>query len=286
MDGTTQTSLIEDYDLDILKALRTEEAPAADEVVTLHMVPVADLVIDRSYQRRVSASSRTRLRRIVREFTWTKFGALTVARVPEGFAVIDGQHRAIAAQAVRAQFAPAVIVESDLRGQAEDFVGINSVRTSVASIDKFRARVAAEDPNAVVVAEIMDELEISSDVAAGASIGPKETRAVSLLEKLVKRIGRGQLYTTLETLLDAQPGQANLLTAFAIEATSMCVDRVIDREGDLDRLVDVIGELDFETLKMEAAQLVHLTDGRTAARGYQLIMKAYDKGLHRKIGPT
>ncbi|MBR9840238.1 MAG: ParB N-terminal domain-containing protein [Rhodobacteraceae bacterium] len=260
------------------------QVPPAQSATRLEFIPVAALTVDRRYQRRTSEQSRSRVRKIVAEFSWSKFGAIAVAEIHEGlFAVIDGQHRALAAVLVGVESVPAVVAAGDVASQARDFVGINAVRTSVAAIDKFRARVASGDKVAVEVEGMLTELGISTDVPAGTGIRHKETRAVSTLEKLQKRLGRGVVFTTLETLLDTQPGQNNLLTAFAIEATATVVAKMIDAQRDLERLDTVLKETDFETLKEDAQKLQKLTGGATALKGAELLLQGVNKGLREKI---
>jgi len=271
-------------DLVLFRAPDEAAIPQASDTLRLAFVPVAALVVDRRYQRRTSEASRSRIRKIVAGFAWSKFGAIAVTEVGEGqYAVIDGQHRALAACVVGAEAVPAVIASGDIARQAEDFVGINAVRTSVAAIDKFRARVAAGDEVAVQVNAMLTELEISTDVPAGAGVRYRETRAVSTLEKLQKRLGRGVVFTALETLLDAQPDQHNLLTAFSIEVTAMVVARMIDAGRDLARLDAVLADTDLETLKEEASALRKLTGGGTAQRGAELLLQAVNKGLREKV---
>lgn len=270
-----------------LKHLRAPEdtsVPPAASAVEVRFVPVEALVVDRRYQRRTSDRSRVRLRNIVAEFCWAKFGAISVATGPDGsFSIIDGQHRALAAAAIGASEVPAVIATASLEDQANDFVGINTVRTSVASIDKFRARVASGDAAAIAVEQMLTELGISTDVPAGAGIKHKETRAVGTLEKLQKRLGKGVLFTTLETLLDAQPGQNNLLTAFAIETTAQVIAKMLEAERPLDRLDRVLADIDFDTLREEAQKLQKLMGGQTAGRGSELLLRSVNKGLREKI---
>lgn len=244
------------------------------------------IVIDRAYQRRISKSGRAKVARGIKGFDWRIFGAITVVEAGEHrYAVIDGQHRALMAWAVGADRIPAICFAANSADQARAFVGINTARSTVASIDKFRARVASGDEAAIKVQAILDELGISTDVAAGMSLKPHETRAVSKLEKLVKQIGKGLTFTTLEMLRDAQPDQSNLLTAFAIEATAGAVAALTNApaDTDLDRLLRVLEQTDFETLKEEAAQLVKLQGGHTARHGTRQLIRAYNKGLKQRV---
>jgi hypothetical protein len=277
-----------DIDLQKLATLRKDmpDVPVVLDVVEMDLLPVGDLAVDRRYQRKVSQGSLARIRKIIRDFSWARFGAVIVARAEDDscYYLIDGQHRAIAARAMGIDLVPAVIVSGDVATQAGDFVGINATRTSVASIDKFRARVTSGDSVAVQVADMLHQLEVSTDIAAGASLRPRQTRAVSQLEKLIRRIGRGETYTTLEMMLDAQPEEPNLLTAFAIEATAMTVHQVIGAEGDLDRLQKVIEVTDYEDLKDRAAAMVKAKHGgKQAVEGHNLLGQAYNKRLRNTV---
>jgi hypothetical protein len=256
-----------------------------EEIADLRLIRTDDLAIDREYQRRISERGRSRIIKIVKGFTWSRFGALIVSETDAGqLAIVDGQHRAIATMLLSLEEVPAIVVRhGDVASQAMDFVGINTVRTTVASIDKFRARVAAGDKDAVEVAEALDNLGISTDVAAGVSLKPKETRAVVTLEKLQKRFDRGVVFTTLETMIDAQPEEPNLLSSFAIEATAVVIARMIEANRDLARLDAILRDTDFTTLKEQATQLVKLTGGRTAQRGAELLLKEVNKGLREKV---
>ncbi|MBR9766134.1 MAG: ParB N-terminal domain-containing protein [Rhodobacteraceae bacterium] len=282
--GASLEAISASLDLPNIKVPEGAEVASAQDSLRLDFIPIADLYVDRRYQRRTSANSRMRIRSMVAEFSWSKFGAIAVTEETDGrFSIIDGQHRAIAAAAIRASHVPAVIATGDVAAQAETFVGINAMRTSVASIDKFRARVAAADPVAVAVHKMLTELDISTDVPAGAGIRHRETRAVSTLEKLQKRHGQGVLFTALETLLNAQPGQNNLLTSFAIEVTATVLAKMLDAGRDLERLDRTLAEIDFETLKEEATQLRKLTGGQASAKGADLLLQRVNKGLKDRI---
>lgn len=266
-------------------------APASDQVgdgaqaLRFAWMPIRDLAVDAAYQRLISTRGRQKIAKIAKEFDWARFGALQVAEAPDGdtLSVMDGQHRALAAYLAGVSAVPCLIVQAQLAEQAQAFVGINTVRSSVASIDKFRARVAAGDEAAVTVAEILRDLEIDTDVTPGTPLKPRQTRAATQLERLVKMIGRGLTYTTLELLTDAQPETPNLLTSFAVMATGMAVKRITDADGDIDRFAKLLEETDFETVKDEAQQLTKLQGGQQFPHGANRLIAAYNRGLQKKV---
>jgi hypothetical protein len=73
---------------------------------SLTWLPKILLFVDARYQRQATGRNSLRMiRRMIEEFAWSKFQPITVAEIREGshsghYAVIDGQHRAIAAIAL------------------------------------------------------------------------------------------------------------------------------------------------------------------------------------------
>ncbi|WP_305970883.1 MULTISPECIES: DUF6551 family protein [unclassified Mameliella] len=258
--------------------------PPPQDMVEMTFLPTADLQIHPAYQRKISRVGMKRITQIITGFTWARFGALCVARDDDGTLwVVDGQHRMIAARALQLTAVPCVISTATLQKQAGDFEGINTTRTTVASIDRFRARVVQGDEVAVKVHQMLETLGISTDVAAGCSLRPTETRATAKLEKLIRKAGEGTVFTALETLIEAQPEQTNLLTAFNIEATVMCVARMLEAGRPLERLDAVLRDTDFETIKEEASQSQKLNGGTVAGHGTDRLLVRVNKGLREKV---
>ena len=236
-------------------------------------VPVAKLLIDPAYQRRTSDRSRAIGRRIADGFDWRRFGAIVVAEVADGLAVIDGQHRAIAAARRGISHVPAVIVAGDVAQQADAFVGINSARTSVPTVDKFRARVAAKEEDAVALAEMLAEIGVAYDLPPGRTPGPRETVAISRLQKLVRQHGIGLVQTTIETLVKAFPGEANVLTAFALEVTCVALDRHLEVEGNTFWLDMALPQIDFEDLGRDALATSRTIGGTRVEAAVQAVLR-------------
>ncbi|QIR85035.1 DUF6551 family protein [Paracoccus sp. AK26] len=259
----------------------------ADTVVEYRLVPVESLVIDRLYQRALSAKGRSTVARIISDFSWLKFGAISVSHHDGKLAVIDGQHRAIAAAAIGINHVPALVSLADASGAAEAdaFVGINDVRTTVTPVDKFRAKVAAGDPQAVELADILRELDISTDIVPGTPLRPRQTRSISALYKLIKAHGRGIVFTSLEILLDGQEDNPEALSSLNIQAVAEVTERVVKAGGDIDRLARVIEETDFDPLAESARQLRKISGGAMNSHAATMLIRAYDKGLRNsKLG--
>ena len=257
---------------DLAGALSADSPPGAFSG-RLAEVPVARLLIDPAYQRRTSERSRSTCRRIAEGFDWRRFGAIVVAEVKEGFAVIDGQHRAIAAARRGVARVPAVIVAGDVAQQADAFVGINSARTSVPTVDKFRARVAAGEEDAVALAGMLAEIGVAYDLPPGRVPGPRETVAISRLQKLVRQHGIGLVQTTIETLVKAFPEERNVLTAFALEVTCIALDRTLDADGNTFWLDMALPAIDFEDLGRDALAASRTIGGTRVEAAVQAVLR-------------
>src|SRR3546814_7094126 len=98
----------------------------------LAWIAVEALAVDPSYQRSIEGKrSQATIKRMVAEFSWALFGAATVADTPDGYRVIDGQHRIEAARRLGIAEVPCLLVEADdPKAQALFFVKRSEEHTS------------------------------------------------------------------------------------------------------------------------------------------------------------
>lgn len=253
-------------------------APDTDDIAAFEMVSVADLVVDPHYQRALSAKGRSTIAKVIADFDWLKFGAISVARRGDKLTVIDGQHRAVAAAAIGIAMVPAMVA-TVAAAEAATFVAIKDVRTSVTPTDKFRAKVAAGDRAAVELSEVLQELGISADVMPGIPLKARQTRAISALYKAIGAHGRGIVFTALEMLIDGQEDNPDALTSLNITAVCDVTAQVISGGGDIDRLARVIEEADFEQIAESSRSLQKIAGGAQKGHAASLILREYDKGL-------
>lgn len=164
-------------------ALRTIDISGRDKVKgpssdqpELRYVPIAQLVIDESYQRAVERQGWKNIERIARNFDWSRFSPLMVSTREDGLlAVIDGQHRAHAAALCGIKDVPALVSNLSATEQASAFTWINGTVTALTPNQIFRAALAAFEPwavqcNAVVESagcRLMPFNKSSSDRAPG-----------------------------------------------------------------------------------------------------------------------
>ena len=119
---------------------------------SLLWIPIEQLVVDESYQRRITKSGREAVQRIVDGFSWPMFSPVIVAPVEGGrYAIVDGQHRTTAAAVCGIEQVPCQVVQADRRGQARAFAAVNGNVTKITSLQVYRAAVEAGDGWAVDV---------------------------------------------------------------------------------------------------------------------------------------
>lgn len=131
----------------------------------LKWIKLTELYVDPVYQR--NAKSRNSLNNIAyiqENFSWAYCGALVVSFVPEKsqYAIVDGQHRFIAARARKDILElPCVVVSGqDVKKQAQGFVIVNDKRVRLNNLGTYHASVAAGDPDAVSLQKILDDCNI------------------------------------------------------------------------------------------------------------------------------
>lgn len=186
----------------------------------LEWLAIDSLCIDPRYQRQVLDKGRKNIRHIIEHFSWARFSPLVVAKRGKQFAVIDGQHRAIAA-ALHGGIdkLPCLIIKADAEEEAIAFATINGQVTAVLPTQIFYARLAGGEVKALALKEVCDRAGVT--VLRSPKPKPKagETSAVTTLETCLKKFGPDVLVTTLQAITQTGDGNAGYLTAPIVEGT-------------------------------------------------------------------
>lgn len=156
------------------------------------------LVINADYQRSLSNASLALIRRMVAEWDWNRFKALSVAPTGDGlYEVVDGQHTALAAATHGSiETLPClVLTAATVAEKAAAFVGINADRISLTPFALYRARVAAGDAEAVAVREGLETAGVTlvSQLRYGAETPEGVAACVSTLLGLARRGGKARV---------------------------------------------------------------------------------------------
>ncbi|HEY2088541.1 MAG TPA: ParB/Srx family N-terminal domain-containing protein [Mycobacterium sp.] len=171
-------------------------------------VPCSLLFVDHSYQR---AADERRLRKMIAEFDETRLGVLEVSDRGDGkYAVVEGQHRWLAARdAMATDTAPDPYLVCqvhrglDLQAEAALFYEIDRGRKPLSGWDRWKARVASGDENAVAIEATVAAFGFKIDPAPrDGSIG-----ATGALERIVD-LGDLKLLADTLSLITSSYGKA------------------------------------------------------------------------------
>lgn len=179
---------------------------------SLENLRIADLNIDRSYQRSIDAGpSQSLIRRIAMFWDWSLFHPLTVARRNDGSLwVVDGQHRLAAARLRNDMWdLPCVVTAySSVADEAASFVAMNVQRRPLSALDLFKAALSAGDDMATAISMLL--------TSAGLSLAPHSNFTawkpgmvsnVGGIQKCYARCGSRTTSLALRILAQAFEGQ-------------------------------------------------------------------------------
>lgn len=253
-------------------------------VPMLQWLPIADLVVDESYQREMKGAGRRNVIAIARAFQWIKFSPVVVSPVAGGkFAVIDGQHRTTAALLLGITTVPCQVVVADRARQAEAFAAINGQSTRVGKLHVFGAQLAAGDPEARAVADacaVAGVTILRSPKGAG-FLGKGETVAVAALEAIHRLYGRDTLVTALQCVTETSNNVPGILTACVIKSIGMVLGDHPDWRDAGGVLLDAFDTIDLETGQIEARSKAARMRGVVAS---DLLQAAIIEHLEQQLG--
>lgn len=182
------------------------KAPDLGPRPSLEWVSPTDLFVDGTYQRDLSKRSMSLISKMLKEFAWNRMKPPIVVRTAAGLHVVDGQHTAIVAATLGVPEIPVFIVRAEaLDERARAFVGHNTDRITVASLDIYRALVASGDPDAQDVEAVLKRSGVRlRQINQSTATAEGDTMAVGTVRQLVKSRGPMLARMVLETLVKAK----------------------------------------------------------------------------------
>lgn len=164
----------------------------------LAWIPIDQLVLDDTYQRPLLRGNWTQITKIASAFSWQRFGACQVAPLSGGrYAVIDGQHRAHAAQLCGIREVPCMVVKMTLAEQAAAFSAINGTVTKISLFHVYRAALAAREAWALDADRAVRDAgcTLMTYYTSHALKKPGQVFSIRLVADMVKS-GEGSVVTT------------------------------------------------------------------------------------------
>lgn len=254
----------------------TEFSRNVGELPEAAWVDVDLIDVDHNYQRELDGR---KVAKILKEFHWDHFGAVTLARKEGGrYSVTDGQHRTKAAQLhPRIAKVPAMIISrSGTEAEAENFLVINRDRKAVTPVERYWAGLASGDTAARRVRDIC--LAADCDIAPDSGVyKPNLTNAVSAISRALDNYGDKAVRLALTVIRRAWPDDAKALRGTMITALARVIEA--NDKVDLERLAGVLRPKSFAEMTAHAEQLRKLSGGDAPSVLARTITEIYNKGL-------
>jgi hypothetical protein len=197
----------------------TEFAPGP--APQLQWLETEKLLVDPTYQRDIGKRGSQNIRQIAENFDWSKFAPVIVAPVEGGlFAIVDGQHRTTAAMLRDILSVPCQVVQADRAKQAEAYAAVNGNVTKTTPQQLFHARLAAQDPKALEIAEICAAgfVEIVRRNVPLSDMKRGHTQAIGAITRCLDFYGRETLITALQCITQTSDGNPGFVRPTIIEA--------------------------------------------------------------------
>lgn len=186
----------------------------------LNWINVAKLVVDVTYQREIGRRGAANVNQIAENFDWSKFAPVIVAPVEGGvFAIVDGQHRTTAAILRGLETVPCQVVQADRAKQAAAYAAVNGNITKTTAQQLYHARLAAKDPEALVLADVCAAagVEILRKNLVRAAVKRGQTHAVTSLNRCLTIYGRDTLITALQCITETADGNPGFVRGTIVE---------------------------------------------------------------------
>lgn len=214
----------------------------------LMWLPISNLRIDESYQREVLRNGARNIGRIARNFDWSLFGIVVVAALGNGlYAIVDGQHRTIAADFRGIIKVPCVVIAADPGKQAKAFAAINGSVTAIHPLAIFAADVAAGDDAAVRLRDVClaGGVTICRTPVPSNLMKPGQTIAVGTLKECLKSYGPDHLALALRCITIHGAQGTGLVKSPAIKAICHVLDAERSWMAPEGRLMKAMSKFDL-----------------------------------------
>ena len=209
------------------------------------------LVIDQRYQREIQRQGARTIRKIVSSFDWSKYSPLIVSPA-EGaggkrFAILDGQHRAVAAHILKIEHVPCMVHRLSLREQARVFRDVNATVTQVSRLALHHAGVMAGQSEAVGVHNVCQAagVRVMTSNRVRRIMKPNETVAVQMIGKMLKAHGYDPVRRALVALV-ATADEATEIGSWNVRILSEAIARNAGVSDD--KIAEVMSTISIEDM--------------------------------------
>lgn len=253
----------------------------------LKWISLNEMFIDDSYQRNTeSKASQKNIAQIKAEFSWEYCGALTVCfvAVKKKYAIIDGQHRFLAAK-LRSDIVqlPCVVFKIDkVEQQAKNFFTMNKKRVNINTLADFHAACAAGDTDANSLKQLMKEINITipKSPAASGQTGAREVQSPSTLLRMLGKYSKKQIQWALNIIPEAYGEEKGMLRVALIKAMASFIKIHVD--ADRGTMLKVLADTDPKKLEDDARAAQRISGGGTQNYILEAIDRKYKSFLRKE----
>lgn len=255
---------------------------------TVEVIPANELLVDRRVQR--DELNQRKVDKIFAEFNDDALGVLIVSRRKDrGLYIVDGWHRDEAAKRKEPDYPLTCHVFEGLTlvQEAEMFLHYNYA-TQPSLLEKFKVRLAAEDPDSVLIDQITRNRGWKVDPQPGSG-SIQAIGALYRIHEMSKRIEAEPHLLDMVLVVvtrawgdDREGAQAVILEGLA---------RVIAKHGDKDGMIPRLWEQlrdrsgGVKALHSEAQAMAKMRRGRVTTAVAELVVEAYNKGARSRALP-
>lgn len=250
-----------------------------DQPGRMQMIDKHELIVDRTYQRDLKDHAS---RDMASDWSWYACGVIVVAERDGKLYVVDGQHRVCAAmRRSDIRSLPCMVFQSTgVEQEASAFLVIQTKRKPVTAVEKFRARVAIGDQDALLVEDLVREANRTMDRTPK----PTTVHCAGVLLSLVSRNAEelNRVWPLVIKLFEGQSMGADIIRALVYIESRMPEGTSITQEPWRSRLLR-IGAEDLQRFARRSAASHGTGTDRTWAIG---IMDAINKGCRNRLELT
>lgn len=218
---------------------------------SFEIVPIEKLYVDSTYQRAVSVGSVRNIRRICEKFDWAKFLPVIVTKDGNTYSIVDGQHRTTAAATIGIAAVPCYVLSCSPSEAAAAFAAINGNVTPVRPIDLWFAELAAKEPSAVALQNVLDAASVKvTRKKEGFVVG--ETGSINVLRRALDFYGSALLTTILQCIVETGDGNPGMIYGAVVNGIGRAIRTKPELLSNPTFLFDVFDGLSLSTMVYDA----------------------------------
>lgn len=235
--------------------------------------------VDHNYQREIKPNI---VAKILRKFSWSHFGCVSLAEQADGtFTVLDGQHRLAAAIAhPRISEIPASVIRaSGVSEEATIFLGVNTNRTAVTTVERYWAGIEAGDAGLIRVRDILARAGCEVVPTPGPASKSNMTNAVSAIQRSIDRFGERAVVTACIICKGAWQGDKSALAGTVISALAR-LSRA-NPSMSSERMTELLRAKGRANLSADAENMRKISGGAAEVALAKALVEIYNKGLSK-----